>query len=233
MRHYLVYGLYRADSKLEHIQDGLFYVGITSDIGQRVKSHKYCKKNKLKLDYIKKYGLQVVVFWDGLKKDDAVKREDFLLKWFGFIWDDTGMLTNKQRSSNHVLYGNMHPKSNETKKRMSTAAVKRSKRLEYQIKQRDSHLTMPYATIMKMLDEWSDSMEISSKRIRDKYGVYSVKFGQWVKRYRPDLEGHSLKNKIRHVEAWRKTSLSKHAYAKQNGLSPSSFNKWVIKYEDN
>ena len=94
MSHF-IYGLYKTKHEYltNSIEDGLYYIGITTDIVRRKKAHISQNDNVRKMRYIKKYGIDIRILFTCETEKEALDRESFLIKWFGRI-EDGGILTN-------------------------------------------------------------------------------------------------------------------------------------------
>ena len=123
-----VYGLYKEkfDYKTSALDEGLFYIGITKDLKTRINGHKSKCNNPIKKSYINKYGLIVKVLYEYDSYEEALDKESFLIRWFGKIQDNTGILTNVLTESYDIGKCNLGKSfSSEHKQKMSKVSLNR------------------------------------------------------------------------------------------------------------
>lgn len=226
-----VYGLYKEkfDYKTNKLDEGLFYIGITKDFKTRINGHRSKNNNPIKKSYINKYGLIVKVLYECESYEEALERETFLIKWFGKIQDDTGILTNILTESSDIgLYNKGQKFSSDHKKNMSESCLNRTK--EYWNNQRDERLALPLEDIHRILQEWQDSFPIDKKNICQKYNLKNNVFNWWIRKYRPDLRTLTHDNKKKHIQKMLSLNLTQADYATMLGMAPSAISKWYVRY---
>jgi predicted GIY-YIG superfamily endonuclease len=225
-----IYGLYKAnfDYTTNSIDSGLFYIGITKDIKTRISSHKSADANPLKKAYMNKYGFFVRVLYECSSYEEALERESFLIRWFGKISDDTGILTNILIESTDICTYNLGQKfSSDHKAKMSNACSTRGD--SYWQEQREKRLSLPLDEIHKILKEWEESFPVN-KNICKKYGIKQNVFNWWIRKYRPDLRNLTFENRKKHIEKMNSLGLSQIDYSKLIGVDHRTVSLWYCKY---
>lgn len=82
-------------NKKGSLLERVFYVGQTTCLKDRIKNHKTTPtNNKIKHSIIKKYDYEHLVLWEIEDKNETNEREAFLIRWFGKICNNTGILAN-------------------------------------------------------------------------------------------------------------------------------------------
>lgn len=226
-----IYGLYKEnfEYKTNRLDEGLFYIGITKDLKTRINGHKSKGNNTIKKSYIDKYGLIVKVLYECDSYDEALEKESFLIRWFGKIMDDTGILTNILTESQDIGKSNLGKKfALEHKQKISEACLNRN--IEYWNNQRDERLARPLEEIHKILQEWEDSFPIDKKDICKKYNIKNNVFNWWIRKYRPDLRILTHDNKKKHIQKMLHLGLTQADYANILNMVPSAISKWYIRY---
>ena len=226
-----IYGLYKEkfEYKTNKLDEGLFYIGITKDLKTRMIGHKNKRNNPIKKSYINKYGFTVKVLYECESYEEALEKETFLIRWFGKIQDDTGILTNVLTESLDIGKCNLGKKfSSEHKSKISEACLNRDDK--YWKNQRDDRLSLPLNEIHKILQEWQDSFPIEKKNICKKYNIKNNLFNWWIRKYRPDLRTLTHENKKKHIKKMLSLNLTQADYAVMLGMSPSAISKWYITY---
>lgn len=226
-----VYGLYKEkfDYKTNKLDEGLFYIGITKDLKTRINGHRSKNNNPIKKSYINKYGLIVKVLYECESYEEALEREAFLIKWFGKIQDNTGILTNILTESNDIgLYNKGQKLSSKHKSKISEACLNKDDK--YWKNQRDERLSLPLSEIYKILQEWQDSFPIEKKNICKKYNIKNNVFNWWIRKYRPDLRTLTHQNKKKHIQKMLALNLTQADYALMLNMAPSAISKWHRRY---
>lgn len=225
-----IYGLYKEkfDYKTDKLDEGLFYIGITKDIRIRINAHKSKNNNPLKKSYIKKYGLIIKILYECNSYEEALERESFLIRWFGRLIDDTGILTNILIESKDIGSFNLGKEfSSKHKLNMSKNSLSRSE--DYWSQQRNERLSLPLDQIYKILQEWQDSFPID-KSICKKYNIKNNIFNWWIRKYRPDLRNLITENKKKHIEKMKLLNLKQADYADIIGVDHRTISKWYCDY---
>jgi predicted GIY-YIG superfamily endonuclease len=226
-----IYGLYKEnfEYKTNKLDEGLFYIGITKDLKTRINGHKGKKNNAIKKSYIDKYGLIVKVLYECDSYDEALEKESFLIRWFGKIMDDTGILTNILTESQDVGRSNLGKKfASDHKQKISEACLNRN--IGYWNNQRDERLSLPLEEIHKILQEWYDSFPIEKENICKKYNVKKNVFNWWIRKYRPDLRNLITNNRVKHIKKMKKLGLNQTNYAKLIGVDSRTISLWKCSY---
>lgn len=195
---YYIYGLYKKNCEYNtnSISENLFYIGITSGVKNlyhRQKNHKREKSNPHKLNIIAKYDFYLKVLWEVNTKKEAEQREEFLIRWFK-RYEDGGILTNYLKSSND-LSRLQKPMSAETKSKISKALKKINSNKDSRLKNRDRNLSIPYDTIINLLDEWAKNPLESQQAFADRKKIKRSKFKDWMRLYKPEYIGLTKKIK--------------------------------------
>lgn len=226
-----VYGLYKEKFKYKtnKIDEGLFYIGITKDLKTRTNGHKNKSNNPIKKAYINKYGLIVKVLFNCDSYEEALEKESFLIRWFGKIQDDTGILTNVLTESKDIGKCNLGKIfSSDHRKNMSDSCLNRDNK--YWKKQRDERLSLPLEEIHKVLKEWEDSFPIEKNSICKKYNIKPNVFNWWIRKYKPELRNLISHNKVKHIERMEKLGLKQTDYAKLIGVDSRTVSLWKCSY---
>lgn len=214
-----IYGLYKEnfEYKTHRIDERLFYIGITKNLKTRINPHKSNRSNLLKKSYIRKYGLIVKILYECESYEEALEKETFLIRWFGKIQDNTGILTNILTESNDIRQCNLGKKfSSNHRKNMSESCLNRSE--EYWQQQRNERLSIPLEDIHKILQEWEDSFPIEKKTICKKYNIKNNVFNWWIRKYRPDLRNLIANNRVKHIEKMNRLGLNQTEYSQLIGV---------------
>jgi predicted GIY-YIG superfamily endonuclease len=225
-----IYGLYKEnfEYKTNKLDEGLFYIGITKELKTRISGHKSKKNNPIKKAYIKKYGLILKVLCECHSYEDALEKESFLIRWFGKIQDNTGILTNILTESGDICSYNKGQKfSSDHRKNMSESCSNRTE--EYWNKQRNERLALPLDEIHKILQEWQDSFPIH-KKICEKYSIKKNVFNWWIRKYRPELRNLIHENKVKHIEKMNILGLSQREYSELIGVDQRTVSMWKCSY---
>lgn len=226
-----VYGLYKEkfEYKTNKLDEGLFYIGITKDLKTRMIGHKNKRNNPIKKSYINKYGFTVKVLYECESYEEALEKETFLIRWFGKIQDDTGILTNVLTESLDIGKCNLGKKfSADHRKNMSESCLKRSEK--YWNQQRDERLSIPLDEIHRILQEWQDSFPISKTDICKKYNIKKNVFNWWIRKYRPDLRNLIENNRVKHIERMNNLGLNQKEYAELIGMDSRTVSVWKCSY---
>lgn len=226
-----VYGLYKEkfDYKTNKLDEGLFYIGITKNLKTRINGHRSKNNNPIKKSYINKYGLIVKILYKCESYEEALERETFLIKWFGKIQDNTGILTNILTESSDIGFYNKEQKfSSGHRKNMSESSLNRVE--EYWNKQRDERLSLPLSEIYEILQEWQDSFPIEKENICKKYNIKNNVFNWWIRKYRPDLRNLTYENRVKHIEKMNNLGLNQKEYAELIGVDQRTVSLWKCSY---
>ena len=226
-----VYGLYKEkfEYKTNKIDEGLFYIGITKNLHTRTNNHRTCKANPIKKSYINQYGIIVKILFECDSYDEALGKEAFLIRWFGKIIDNTGILTNILTESTDIGLYNVGQKfSSEHQSKISEASLNRNDK--YWDKQRDDRLSLPLNEIHKILQEWEDSFPISKTTICKKYNIKNNIFNWWIRKYRPDLRNLIENNRVKHIEKMNNLGLNQKEYAELIGMDSRTVSVWKCSY---
>jgi predicted GIY-YIG superfamily endonuclease len=226
-----IYGLYKENFEYvtNKIDEGLFYIGITKDLRRRMIGHKSNSSNPIKKAYIKKYGFVVKILYECNSYEEALERESFLIRWFGKIQDNSGILTNILEEQKDICKYNLGKKfSSDHRKNMSESCQNRDK--EYWDNQRDERLSLPLDEIYKILQEWEDSFPIEKESICKKYNIKRNVFNWWIRKYRPDLRNLTCENRIKHIKKMVTIGLSQMEYAKLIGVDQRTVSSWKCQY---
>jgi predicted GIY-YIG superfamily endonuclease len=226
-----IYGLYKENFEYQtnKLHEGLFYIGITKDLKTRVNGHKSKGNNPIKKSYIDKYGLIVKILYECDSYDEALQKESFLIRWFGKIMDNTGILTNILTESQDISKSNMGKKfTSHHKQKISEACLNRN--MEYWNKQRDQRLALPLEKIYDILQEWQESFPINKKDICKKYNIKNNVFNWWIRKYRPDLRNLITNNRIKHIQKMEKLGLNQTDYAQLIGVDSRTVSLWKCSY---
>jgi predicted GIY-YIG superfamily endonuclease len=225
-----VYGLYKENFLYQSgkIDEGLFYIGIAKNLKERINGHKSKNGNPIKAAYIKKYGVLIKVLYECSSYQEASEKETFLIKWFGRIQDNSGILTNILIEPNDISKANLGKTfSSDHKNNMSLASLNRNE--DYWKNQRDKRLTVPIEEIHKILHEWENSFPID-KKISKKYGIKLNIFNWWIRKYRPDLRNLVTQNRKKHIEQMQSLGIGQADYAKMIGVNYRTISAWYCKY---
>lgn len=225
-----IYGLYKEkfEYKTNKLDEGLFYIGITKDIKRRCIAHKNRKYNPLKKAYINKYGFIIKILYECNSYEEALERESFLIRWFGRILDNSGILTNILEEQKDICRYNLGKKfSSSHRQKMSESCLNRSK--EFWDNQRDEKLSLPLDEIHRILQEWEDSFPID-KKICEKYGIKQNVFNWWIRKYRPDLRNLIENNRVKHIEKMQKLGITQIEYAAIIGVDQRTISLWKCVY---
>jgi len=225
-----IYGLYKEkfEYKTNKLDEGLFYIGITKDLRTRMIGHKSNGSNPIKKSYINRYGLIVKVLFECDSYEEALEKESFLIRWFGKIQDNTGILTNILTKSSDICQFNLGKKfSSEHKQKISKLALNRDK--EYWEAQRDERLSLPLEEIHRILQEWEDSFPID-KQICKTYDIKKNVFNWWIRRYRPDLRNLISKNRVEHIKRMQRLGMSQVEYSELIGVNHRTISLWKCDY---
>lgn len=226
-----IYGLYKEkfEYKTNKIDEGLFYIGITKNLRVRINGHKSSDNNSLKKSYINKYGLIVKILYECDSYDNALEKESFLIRWFGKIIEDTGILTNILTEPSDICQCNFGKKfTSDHRQKMSESCLNRN--IEYWNNQRDERLILPLEKIHEILQEWEDSFPIDKKDICKKYDIKNNVFNWWIRKYRPDLRNLIKNNRVEHIKKMKKLGLNQVSYAKLIGVDQRTISLWKCKY---
>jgi len=226
-----IYGLYKEnfEYKTNRLDEGLFYIGITKDLKTRINGHKSKGNNPIKKSYIDKYGLIVKILYECDSYDEALEKESFLIRWFGKIMDNTGILTNILTESQDIGKCNLGKKfALEHKQKISEACLNRN--IEYWNKQRDQRLALPLEKIYDILQEWQESFPINKKDICKKYNIKNNVFNWWIRKYRPDLRNLITNNRVKHIQKMEKLGLNQTDYAQLIGVDSRTVSLWKCSY---
>lgn len=226
-----VYGLYKEkfEYKKNKLDEGLFYIGITKDIRTRMNGHRSKGNNPIKKSYINKYGFIVKVLYECESYEQALEKEAFLIRWFGKIQDDTGILTNVLTESLDIGKCNLGKKfCTNHRKNMSESCLQRDKK--YWNNQRDERLTLPLEEIHKILQEWQDSFPIEKENICKKYNLKKNVFNWWIRKYRPDLRNLIEMNRVKHIEKMNNLGLNQREYSELIGMDSRTVSLWKCSY---
>ena len=254
-----IYGLYK--EKFEYktvnkLDEGLFYIGITKNLHIRMNSHRTCSSNPIKKSYINKYGFIVKILFECDSYEEAMEKETFLIRWFGKIAENTGILTNILTESNDIgLYNIGQTFSSDHRKNMSESCLNRSEK--YWNKQRDERLTLPLEEIHKILQEWQDSFPIEKENICKKYNIKNNLLNWWIRKYdeligvdqrtvslwkcsyirdkkpiKSRVNMKDLEYKKQKYKEWTDSGLSKREFCNNNNINYSSFKAWKAYYEE-
>lgn len=182
MQHY-VYGLYKKNCAYStyHISENLFYVGISSDknIYFRERNHKSCNSNKHKLAIINKYDFFLKILWSLDSREEAEEREAFLIRFF------KDQLCNINLDSRDMTYARSRTKKPKSQwKRHS---------LEDRISNRDRNLTIPYADIISLINEWITDPKESQTSFAKRKNISRCMFKDWLRLYFPQYLGLAKK----------------------------------------
>lgn len=225
-----IYGLYKENFEYlnNKLDEGLFYIGITKDVGARCVAHKNSKSNPLKKAYINKYGFIVKILYECDSYEEALERETFLIRWFGRIVDNSGVLTNILEQQEDICQYNLGKKfSSGHRKNISESCLNRDKK--YWDNQRDGKLSVPLDEIHRILIEWESSFPID-KHICKKYNIEQNVFNWWIRKYRPDLRNLIKNNRVKHIEKMKKLGLSQIEYAAIIGVDQRTISSWKCAY---
>lgn len=197
---YYVYGLYKKNIKYKtnSLDENLFYIGISSSDKNfyfRMKNHKREKSNPYKLNIIAKYDFIVKILWQTEDKEDAERREEFLIRWFGRKIDRTGNLANILANSHDVDYARKHL-SKSTSSKISKALKKIYKNQNKIIENRNRNLTIPYEKVIKLIEEWATNPLETQKDFALKYNIRRSKFKDWLRLYKPEYIGLTKKKQL-------------------------------------
>jgi len=226
-----IYGLYKEkfEYKTNKLDEGLFYIGITKDLKIRINGHKSKGSNPIKKSYINKYGFIVKVLYEYDSYEKALEKETFLIRWFGKIQDNTGILTNVLTESSDIGKSNLGVKfSSEHKSKISGACLNRDDK--YWKNQRDERLSIPLDDIHRILQEWEDSFPVEKKNICKKYNLKNNVFNWWIRKYRPDLRNLIENNRIKHIERMNNLGLNQKEYAELIGMDSRTVSVWKCSY---
>lgn len=197
---YYVYGLYKKNIryKTNLLDENLFYIGISSsdkNLYFRMKNHKREQSNPYKLNIIAKYDFVVKILWQTEYKEDAEKREEFLIRWFGRKIDKTGNLTNILTSSYDVNYARKHF-SKSTKSKISKALKKMYKNQDKIIENRNRNLTIPYDRVIELIEEWAANPLETQQDFTSRHNISRSKFKDWLRLYKPEYIGLTKKKQL-------------------------------------
>lgn len=226
-----IYGLYKEkfEYKTNKLDEGLFYIGITKNLKTRINGHNSKKNNPIKKAYIKKYGLIIKVLYECASYEYALEKESFLIRWFGKIQDNTGILTNVLTEPCDICSYNKSQKfSSDHRKNMSESCINRTE--EYWNKQRDERLILPLDQIHKILEEWRNSFPIEKESICKKYNIKQNVFNWWIRKYRPDLRNLTEMNRVKHIEKMNGLGLNQTEYAELIGVDHRTVSLWKCSY---
>jgi predicted GIY-YIG superfamily endonuclease/predicted transcriptional regulator len=226
-----VYGLYKEnfEYKTNKLDEGLFYIGITKNLHTRMNSHRTCSSNPIKKSYINKYGFVVKILYECDSYDEALEKESFLIRWFGKIQDNTGILTNILTESNDIgLYNVGQKLSSNYRKNISRSCLDRNE--QYWNNQRDERLSLPLEEIHKILQEWEDSFPIEKENICKKYNIKNNVFNWWIRKYRSDLRNLTYENRVKHIEKMNNLGLNQKEYAELIGVDQRTVSLWKCSY---
>lgn len=226
-----IYGLYKEnfEYKTHSIDEGLFYIGITKNLKTRINGHRSKGSNPIKKSYIRKYGLIVKVLCECESYEEALEKETFLIRWFGKIQDNTGILTNVLTESGDIKQCNLGKKfSSNHRKNMSESCLNRSE--EYWQQQRNERLSIPLEYIHKILQEWEDSFPIEKRAICKKYNIKNNVFNWWIRKYRPDLRNLIQNNRVKHIEKMNHLGLNQTEYSQLIGVDSRTVSVWKCSY---
>jgi predicted GIY-YIG superfamily endonuclease len=225
-----IYGLYKEDFKYttNKIDEGLFYIGITNNIRTRLNGHRANNSNELKKSYINKYGATIKVLYECDSYEEAIEKETFLIRWFGRLIDDTGILTNILIEPCDISKANLGKTfSEEHKSNMSQSCLNRDD--SYWEDQRNTRLTLPIEEIHRILQEWENSFPID-KSICKKYNIKNNVFNWWIRKYRPDLRNLINKNRKKHIQKMLKLNISQADYAKIINVNQRTVSLWYCRF---
>ena len=235
--HY-IYGLYKKNvsNKECSLSKHLFYIGIASNninLYHREKNHRKEKSNPYKLNIIAKYDFELKVLWQVNTKEEAIEREEFLIRWFGRK-KDGGILTNIL-SSNYDLSLCHRPKSKATKNKISKALKKINQKQEIRIANRDRNLTKPHNEIINLIEKWSMNPLESQQSFANRHNVSRSKFKDWIRLYKPEYIGLTKKkhleifNSITNKNQRRKKDIIQE-YKDKSGLTLSQSKAIVYRF---
>lgn len=226
-----IYGLYKEKFKYKtnKLDEGLFYIGITKNIRTRMNGHRSKGNNPIKKSYINKYGFIVKILYECASYEEALEKETFLIRWFGKIQDDTGILTNILTKSLDIGKCNIGKEfSTDHRKNMSESCLKRSEK--YWNQQRDERLSLPLEEIHRILQEWQDSFPIEKESICKKYDLKKNVFNWWIRKYRSDLRNLTYENRVKHIKKMHSLGLNQTEYAELIGVDHRTVSLWKCSY---
>lgn len=227
-----IYGLYKEkfEYKTNKLDEGLFYIGITKNLKTRMIGHMSSKAdNPIKKSYINKYGFTVKILGGCDSYEQALEKESFLIRWFGKLQDNTGILTNILTESSDIGKCNLGKKfSTNHRKNMSKSCSNRPE--TYWNKQRDERLILPLEEIHRILQEWQDSFPIEKKSICKKYNVKNNVFNWWIRKYRSDLRNLTHENRLKHIDKMNSLGLNQKEYAELIGVDQRTVSLWKCLY---
>lgn len=213
MQNFYVYGLYKKNfNKKQNLESGLFYIGITCDLYRRNLNHKNIEyehnksKNILKKRIIQKYDFNIFVFWKVLSLEDALEREQFLIRWFGSLYDNSGILTNI-RYTGSKFYKGVSKFTPEQQKMHVEEWIKSG----------------------KSASEYSRMLGMDNKTITNWAKKYYHKKELPIKSPSPKIDKNIIDSLLNEYD---KVCLntSKTAFAKANNIDRHRFNEWVCRY---
>jgi predicted GIY-YIG superfamily endonuclease/predicted transcriptional regulator len=226
-----IYGLYKEnfEYKTNRLDEGLFYIGITKNLHTRMNNHRTCSSNPIKKSYINKYGFVVKILYECDSYEKALEKESFLIRWFGKIQDNTGILTNILTESNDIgLYNVGQKLSSNHRKNISRSCLDRNE--QYWNNQRNERLSLPLEEIHKILQEWEDSFPIEKENICKKYNIKNNVFNWWIRKYRSDLRNLTYENRVKHIEKMNNLGLNQKEYAELIGVDQRTVSLWKCSY---
>lgn len=225
-----IYGLYKENFEYttNKIDEGLFYIGITNNIRTRLNGHRSRGSNELKKNYINKYGATIKVLYECDSYEKAIEKETFLIKWFGRLIDDTGILANILIEPCDISKANIGKTfSEEHKSKISQSCLNRDD--SYWEDQRNARLALPIEEIHRILQEWEDSFPVD-KSICKKYNIKNNVFNWWIRKYRPDLRNLLNRNRKKHIQKMIKLNLTQSEYSSIIGICPSAISRWYCRF---
>jgi len=173
MKHY-VYGLYTKNTDLPR----LFYIGISSgdkNLYYREKNHRSDTYNPYKLSIIKKYDFDLHVIWITDSREEAEKREEFLIRWLG------ESITNLCKHSKDLSYARAKERKPKEQWKKHSKEAKRENR--------DRNLTVTYSEIIRLIEEWKQNPLETQQNFANRKNISRSKFKDWLRLYSPESIG--------------------------------------------
>lgn len=205
---YFVYGLFK-HGRFNDRFNGLFYIGQSTNLPQRILDHAKETHNPIKANIIKKYGFYCMVLWTCFTQEEANEKEIWAIKWVGKYCDKNGTLAN-------LADGGHYPNNG----------------LNTYEERRDAMLSRPYNEILLLLDEYTKS-GLSKSKFCKNHNLKLQNFISWVRNY-SDIPLRKSKKRLSESDIENICNLYNSGMrlvdiSRQTSILPNTVARWLTK----